>query len=295
MLTPIDSASVFLGDRKYFSFSSHDYLGLSDHPEIKKNAIKLLLQYGMCATSCEDPSFAFKHQKQIEEKLAELLGKEQVFFFTSPPSIPLKNLTFAESIHSLGGHFTDLTRMKQKDSFLCVDDSHSLGLFGKEGMGISAHCEGIDLITGSFSKGCGAFGYYLACSKKMGDLMQKTSDLLPSCVLGALDAAFELIPHMEGERKQLEQRAHFLRSELLEIGFAPIPSISPLIALPFDTKEEAEALRKNLFEGEILVAPPKEFNRQFLLQFPLTAAHMPDHLGLLLQQLKIWKEALVAG
>lgn len=298
MIVPIDGATFFLNDQKHLSFCSHDYLGLSDHSEVKKNAIKFLLQYGMCATTSENPSYAFNHQKQLEDKLAVLLGKEIVLFFSSPPPISSmgKNVIFAESIHSIGGHFTDLSQISiPKDSLLCVDDSHSFALFGKEGMGLSAHQNGIDLITGSLSKGCGVFGYYLACSLQTADLIQKIPDPFPSAVIGALEAALELIPNMEGERKQLEQRSHFLRSALEEIGLKPISSISPLVALPFDSQEEAEALRKSLSEAHICVAPSKKLHGQFLLQFALTSAHMPDHLALLMSEIKAWKEALVAN
>lgn len=301
-MTPIDGASIFLNDQKFLSFCSHDYLGLSDHPEVKKNAVKFLLQYGMSATSFEDLSFILNYQKQLEEKFARFLGKETVFFFSSPPDVHSllkgKNIVSAESIHSLGGNFSDLRQLveiaEKTRSLLCVDDSHALALFGKDGMGICAHRHEIDVIVGSFNKGCGVFGYFLACDEKIAHFIQH-KDHFPSAVIGALDAVFELVPQMEGERKQLQQRAHFLRKELQELGLDPIPSTSPLIALPFSSKEEAEALRKSLLEAKILVAAPKPLKDTFLLQFTLTSAHMPDHLALLINSIKAWQEALVAN
>ncbi|HSX12329.1 MAG TPA: aminotransferase class I/II-fold pyridoxal phosphate-dependent enzyme [Rhabdochlamydiaceae bacterium] len=304
MIVPVDGATLFLHDQKWLSFCSHDYLALSDHPEIKKNAIKFLLQYGLCATSYED-SLSLSHQKQLEEKFAALLGKERLFFFPSAPdlSLLLSDIKWIaiESICSLGGHFSDLASFvaaaQQRQALCCIDDSHSFALFGREGMGLAAHLSSIDLITGSLSKGCGVYGYYLACNQIIADhIIQKMAPhYLPSPVIGALDCALELIPQMEGERQQLLQRAHFLRTELQEAGLEIIPSIAPLIALSFQTKEEAEALKRALHDAQILVAPPKQMHSRFLLQLALTSSHMPDYLALLIHEIRAWKEALVVN
>lgn len=294
MAIPVDSATLFFNEQKMLSFCSHDYLGLSDHTELKKNAIKFLLQYGLCGTSYADPDFCLNHQKQLEDKFAHLVGKETAFFFSIPPdlSVLLDETKFlkTESISSLSGHFSDLKSQgllaKKNNALFCIDDSHSFAVFGKDGMGLSSYADGVDLITGAFDKGGGVFGYYLACNQKLADSLHINKQLLPSPLLGALDTVFELIPQMEGERKQLQQRAHFLREQLQEIGFAPIPSLSPLIALPFKLKDEAEALRKSLLDAHIFIAPPKQHDQVYLLQVILTSTHMPDHLALLIKEIK---------
>jgi 7-keto-8-aminopelargonate synthetase-like enzyme len=50
-MIPINGAFILFEDKKMLSFCSHDYLGLADNPEIKKNAIKYLLQHGITASS----------------------------------------------------------------------------------------------------------------------------------------------------------------------------------------------------------------------------------------------------
>lgn len=44
---PIHAASSLYEEQPHVSFCSYDFLGLSEHPEVKKNAMKYLLQYGV--------------------------------------------------------------------------------------------------------------------------------------------------------------------------------------------------------------------------------------------------------
>lgn len=332
-LIPIDSANIFYQNQRYLSFCSHDYLGLSEHPDVKKSAMKFLLQYGMSATSYEDPHFIHLYQMQLEEKWAEALLKESVLFFPSTDAVlslfaeqgalfidselapfhkaayfehanlndleillkksssPLKIIA-THSIFGLGGDLADLKGIsalsERYGALLYVDDSHSLGIFGKDGMGLSTHEKGINIIAGSLNKGCGLYGSYIGCDKEIRDFLVEHLGvhLLPAPIIGGLECALDLIRQMEGERQQLQQRAYFLRKELKELGFELIASNAPLISILFSSEEEAISFRKNLLEAQIFVASQKSFGKQFVVQICLTNAHMPDHVNQLICQAK---------
>ena len=352
---PIDGANIVCQDHKMLSFCSHDYLGLSEHSDVKKNAIKAILQYGMSSPSYECTDLSHRLQKQCEERLAKVLCKDHVFFFPSREATNhtllsvlsdhatlfidaschrslaqykgyniyffehqniqqletlLKNSTVSlkiivtESIFSLGGDLNDLHILsvlaEQFEALLYVDDSHAFGLFGKEGMGIAPFIKGVDFISGSLNKACGIYGGYLACSKIMRDFLLHHANEsfvhhLPSAVIGGLEAALDLIPQMDGERQQLQQRAHFLRTQLQNLQLEIVPSNTALISIIFQTEDEAEDLRIHLFEADIFVAPPHVLNGNYLLQFVVTSSHMPDHLNILIESIKMWKEALAVN
>ncbi len=79
-VTPTDGPYLQYQNKRVLDFSSQDFLGLSKHPDVKKNAIKYILRLGIGTLS---PTFESLPQKQIEEKLAQLLGFEKAFFFNS--------------------------------------------------------------------------------------------------------------------------------------------------------------------------------------------------------------------
>ena len=81
-MIPINGAFILLEDQKLLSFCSHDYLGLADHPEMKKNAIKYLLQHGITASS-ESRDLYLNCQQELETKLSTLLNRETALFFPS--------------------------------------------------------------------------------------------------------------------------------------------------------------------------------------------------------------------
>lgn len=69
MITQLDGPYVSFQGKKMLNFSSEDFLGLAQHPEVKKNAVKYVLRYGVGPS----PSL----QQEIEAKLARYLGKKE--------------------------------------------------------------------------------------------------------------------------------------------------------------------------------------------------------------------------
>ena len=209
----------------------------------------------------------------------------------------------AESVFSLTGSVSNLSMLIEIadhfDALLYVDDSHGFGTLGIDGMGLCSHLQEIDIITGSFSKACGAYGGHVSSSEMIRDYLINmspinTSYLFPPPIIGAIESALDLIPQMEGERKQLQQRCHWLRSSLLELGFDLQKANTPLFSLLFDTSEEVESLRTHLKQDKILIGPTRFFpgeEGQSRLNLAVNVCHMPDHLSRLIDAMKSWQGA----
>lgn len=361
-MIPINNAFLLQEDKKILSFCSFDYLGLAEHPEVKRSAIKALLQHGV-NTPFSLQDYSFSYQEHLLYKLRKLFRRDAALLFSSRtqtnihtlstlghhncaifldelchPSLSqgayaseanvqyyshndLKKLEelldqcpqpskiiVTESINSLTGDLSDLPTFislaTQFDALLYVDDAHSFGIAGNSGLGLCAQLEAeIDLISGSFTKACGAYGGYLICSQILYDYLlnfapEKTSYFLSPPMIGAIDAALDLIPQMEGERKQLEQRSHWLRGALREMGFTISKSNTPLISLCFNKEKEIDSLRQHLKHEQILVGPASFSSKNRLfprLNLSLNICHMPDHLAQLVDAIKTWQQIKIAS
>lgn len=359
-ILPIHGASSLLQDQAYTSFCSYDFLGLSEHPEVKKNAMKYLLQYGNGPLSI---NFHGCHiaQKLLEEKWEQTLNRSILFFsssawmhqrilsilavskscffideachedlwkaalqsgshvytFNHSDLSQLKQmvhqmrdfqglkLIITESLFTNTGEITDMKALEklaeETASVLYIDDSNMLGIFGKEGWGQSAQLKSPHMIVGSFQRACGTAGCFLQCDElfKKSCLKQFSSSeylQLSPPSLGALEALLDLIPSLEGERKELHQRAHFLRKQLLQAGYSIKTSPSPIITLACHSSQECVELRQRLMEAKLLVGYAHYFSQGaslIFLSIVLNHLHTSEHIRTLLQELKSSQEAVV--
>jgi 7-keto-8-aminopelargonate synthetase-like enzyme len=67
--------------KSLINFISFDFLNISEHPYVKKNAIKYVLKWGSGTLPSQIFSNHFECQKQLEEQMAKLVGKESCQFF----------------------------------------------------------------------------------------------------------------------------------------------------------------------------------------------------------------------
>jgi len=86
VLKPISSRSkeaVWLSGKEFIDFSSNDYLGLSQHPELIEAAKKALDKFGTasCASRLMSGDLSLHHE--LEERVALFKGKEAALVFNS--------------------------------------------------------------------------------------------------------------------------------------------------------------------------------------------------------------------
>ena len=182
-----------------------------------------------------------------------------------------------ESLFSMDGDVAPLQQLVElKDkyqSYLLVDEAHAIGVLGENGEGLAV---GADLVVGTFGKAFGSFGAFAASSHLLIDYLRQFcpgliyTTALPPPILGAIQKALELMPHLEKERRHLRS--------LAPTHIVPIPAEDPL------------ALVDLCMEEGILVhaiRPPTVVHP--IIRVSLTAKHTPHDLERLQKIIKNFK------
>ena len=200
---------------------------------------------------------------------------------------PGRRFIVTESVFSMDGDRVDISRLAAiaaaHDAFIYLDEAHATGVLGPGGAGLSATVPGaVDLVMGTFSKAFGGFGAYVAGSRAMidwlvngcGGLIYTTAP--PPAVMGAIEAALELMPMLDAERARLAAHGDRLRTALRRAGIDHGASDTQIVPAILGSEAAVLAAAKRL-EGQGLLAapirPPTVPAGQSRLRLALSAAH----------------------
>ena len=211
---------------------------------------------------------------------------------------PGRRFIVTESVFSMDGDQADVTALAalagRHDAFLYLDEAHATGVLGHRGMGLSCGIAGVDLVMGTFSKAMGGFGAYVAGSRVLCDWLVNAcsgfihTTALPPPVLGAIDAALDVVPGMGAERARLMAAAGRVRAALAAAGIATGGSTTQIVPAILGGEREtlgwAEALRAR---GVLAIAirPPTVPRGTSRLRLALSAGHSEAAIGMLIEAL----------
>lgn len=206
-------------------------------------------------------------------------------------------LILTESVFSMDGDVPDLARLariaQRHDAFVYLDEAHATGVMGPGGAGLAATVPGgFDLVMGTFSKALGGFGAYVAGSRLLCDYLVNTcggfifSTAPPPAVLGTIDAALDMVPGMDAERRKLAGLADRLRAGLAGMGLDTaasatqiVPAIvgDPLRALDISARLEARGMIASAIRPPTV--PPGTSRLRLALRATLESGHIDTLLA----------------
>lgn len=201
---------------------------------------------GVRHSGCPKRIFRHNDLAHLEELLREL-----------PADAP-KLIAF-ESVYSMDGDIAPMEGIcdlaEKYGAMTYLDEVHAVGLYGRQGGGISERdgvAERITVIEGTLAKAFGLMGGYITGSKAMIDAVRCaapgfifTTTLAPPVVAGALASVRHVRAHNELREKH-QERAARLKTLLREAGLPVMPSITHivpvLVADPVLCKEASDML-----------------------------------------------------
>ena len=99
-----EGRTIRIGNQDYLQFASNDYLGLANHPSIKKAMIEGIDAYGVGAGGSHLLSGHKRPHHLLEQRLAAFIGKPQALLFSSGYSA---NLAVVRTLAENGVVFAD--------------------------------------------------------------------------------------------------------------------------------------------------------------------------------------------
>ncbi|MDN5869464.1 MAG: 8-amino-7-oxononanoate synthase [Nitrococcus sp.] len=213
-------------------------------------------------------------------------------------------LIVTESIFSMDGDRSDVDRLVQladkHQALLIVDDAHAVGVWGEQGMGLTAKKDGIDLVIGTFGKAYGSFGAFVLCSDRVKDYLINFcpgfiyTTALPPPVIGAIEAGLDLVPTMDQDRGYLQGLCDQVRARLRAMGFDTHSSSSQIIPILLGDERLTLSLSRWLELNGILataIRPPTVEAGKSRIRIALSSCHTGEHIEYFLQVLRGWNGA----
>jgi 8-amino-7-oxononanoate synthase len=150
---------------------------------------------------------------------------------------------------------------------------------GEGGCGLTG---GADIVIGTFSKALGSFGAYVACTATLRDyLVNRCSGLiystaLPPPVLGAIEAALDLVPDMDATREHVAGLAARFRAGAHALGYDTSASATQIVPVIAGTADAALRLSATLREAGFwatAIRPPTVPQGTARVRLAFAAAH----------------------
>lgn len=269
------------------NFSSNDYLGLSKHPLLIERAREWAARHGAGAQASRLVCGNLDLHEQVEAKLARLKGTEAALLLASGWQANAAVLpallraaagkgevqVYADKLNHASLHHGCQAAGVRQIRFRHNDLDHLEALLAPGG---------IDLAMGTFSKALGGFGAYVAGSRALCDYLVNAcsgfiyTTALPPAVLGAMDAALDLVPTLDAERARLAASGERLRVALRGLGLDSGDSSTQIVPAIVGDEGRALALAATLEQRGLLavaIRPPTVPAGTSRLRIALSAAH----------------------
>ena len=200
-----------------------------------------------------------------------------------------------DGVFSMDGNVAPIDKIcdlaEKYDALVMVDESHSAGVVGNTGHGVSELCGTygrVDIYTGTLGKAFGgALGGFTTGRKEIIDMLRQRSrpylfsNSLAPCIIGASLEVFKMLKESNELHDRLVENVNYFRDKMLSAGFDIKPTQSAIRAvLLYDAKLSQVYASRMLDEGIYVTGfyypvVPKE---QARIRVQLSAGHIKDQL-----------------
>ena len=200
-----------------------------------------------------------------------------------------------DGVFSMDGNVAPMDRIcdlaEKYDALVMVDESHSAGVVGATGHGVSELCKAygrVDIYTGTLGKAFGgALGGFTTGRKEIIDMLRQRSrpylfsNSLAPCIIGASIEVFKMLAESNELHDKLVENVNYFRDKMMAAGFDIKPTQSAICAVMlYDAKLSQVYAARMLDEGIYVTGfyypvVPKE---QARIRVQISAGHNREQL-----------------
>ena len=200
-----------------------------------------------------------------------------------------------DGVFSMDGNVAPMDKIcdlaEKYDALVMVDESHSAGVVGKTGHGVSELCGTygrVDIYTGTLGKAFGGvLGGFTTGRKEIIDLLRQRSrpylfsNSLAPCIIGASLEVFKMLKESNELHDRLVENVTYFRDKMMAAGFDIKPTQSAICAVMLYDAKLSQVFAAKMQEEGIYVTGfyypvvPKD---QARIRVQLSAGHKREQL-----------------
>ncbi len=213
-----------------------------------------------------------------------------------------------DGVFSMDGNVAPVDKIcdlaEKYDALVMVDESHSAGVVGKTGHGVSEFFQTygrVDIYTGTLGKAFGgALGGFTTGRKEIIDLLRQRSrpylfsNSLAPCIIGASLEVFKMLKESNELHDRLVENVNYFRDKMMAAGFDIKPTQSAICAVMLYDAKLSQVFAAKMQEEGIYVTGfyyPVVPKGQARIRVQLSAGHRREHLDKCIEAfIKVGKE-----
>ena len=200
-----------------------------------------------------------------------------------------------DGVFSMDGNVAPMDKIcdlaEKYDALVMVDESHSAGVVGKTGHGVSELTDTygrVDIYTGTLGKAFGgALGGFTTGRKEIIDLLRQRSrpylfsNSLAPCIIGASLEVFKMLKESNELHDRLVENVSYFRDKMIAAGFDIKPTQSAICAVMLYDAKLSQVFAAKMQEEGIYVTGfyyPVVPKGEARIRVQLSAGHKREHL-----------------
>jgi glycine C-acetyltransferase len=205
------------------------------------------------------------------------------------------HIIVTDGVFSMDGNVAPMDKIcdlaEKYDALVMVDESHSAGVVGKTGHGVSEFFNTygrVDIYTGTLGKSFGgALGGFTTGRKEIIDLLRQRSrpylfsNSLAPCIIGASLEVFKMLKESDEIHDRLVENVNYFRDKMMAAGFDIKPTQSAICAVMLYDAKLSQVYAAKLQEEGIYVTGfyyPVVPKGQARIRVQISAGHNREQL-----------------